>query len=251
MSTEREVGHPATVGEPIVRTGEDDALGSTSWISQPRISADGGSVGGLTVRAASICGRRHARHGASREDAFAIGRSADGAVACLDRRAPIDVPALCELLGAQMIAGGGRFIAADFDEQSLSTTLTVAWLAPDGRYTGFTIGDGEAFELAAAGFTPVADAQGGSFAETGALPHAYSEIDQFSGALAAGSALLLATDGLAVPLRAPEVSAHLARRWQQPPSVIEFLDDMSFERRGESDDRTGVCVWHLPVAPGA
>jgi Protein phosphatase 2C len=62
-----------------------------------------------------------------------------------------------------------------------------------------------------------------------------------------GTSLFLLTDGVRFPL---ELSASLreglGRRWLQPPPPIEFASHVSFNRRGEFDDRTVVGVWLRP-----
>ncbi|MEU4242401.1 PP2C family serine/threonine-protein phosphatase [Actinoplanes sp. NPDC026619] len=275
----RQVGQPLTVGEPIVRSPEDDALTVSSWTTQPRLSADGGALGPLTVRAASVSGRRHARQGASREDAYAICPASGGAVVavadgvghesarysavgaqiaaveacrlvaeCLDRNWAVDADDLCRVIGAAMIQRAGWFVPVEYEPRSLATTLTVVWVATDGRYAGFRIGDGEIFELTGAGLAPAGPSAGGAFTETSALPASWSAAETFAGRLPPESALVVVTDGLSVPMRSPDVAAHLSRRWHRVPTIVEFLDDVSFERRGESDDRTAVCVWFRPRA---
>ncbi|WP_433796353.1 protein phosphatase 2C domain-containing protein [Actinoplanes sp. CA-252034] len=271
---DRQVGRAFTVGEPILPSPEADALGVTSWTTQPRVCADGGSLGPLTVRAASAVGRRHARVGTSREDAYAITPAAGGVVvavadgvgsadarfsavgaqlavveacrlvsAALDNRWRIVADDLCRQIGTAMMDGAGRFVPEEFDHRSLSTTLTVAWVSTGGAFGGFRVGDGELFTLTAAGLQPAGPGGSGDFTETAALPGSWSVAEEFSGRLQPGSALVVVTDGLSVPMRSPEVADHFTHRWRDAPTVVEFLHDISFDRRGEADDRTAVCVW--------
>jgi hypothetical protein len=267
-----------TIGEPTRTATEDARLGSVSWTSQPQIHADGGSLGSLTLRGGSVCGRRHAARGQSREDAFAFGTAVDGTVviaagdgvgdesarfsamgsrtavveACrlvivaLDAAQPITSAVVCDLVSAQMRRHALHLLGYTPEDGTLSTTLIVAWVRPTGEYAGFMVGDGGVLQLDTEGFSPVAAPRGESFTETSALPGSYSTIEEFSGQLRPGSALLAATDGLYVPLGSREVAAYLARHWRQPPPPLVFVHQLSFDRRGEWDDRTGVCVWFAP-----
>lgn len=274
----RPARQPKTIGEPIHPSREDAPLRFSSWVTQPPVSADGGTLGTLTVRAASVNGRRHARGGESREDAFAIGQTSDGTVAVavadglgdhgarysavgaqvasmlscqlvcarLERRQAIDAEAVCAQLGSEMMKAAPRFIAEPCKPLELATTLITVWVSAEGAYRGFMIGDGGVFELAAGDLSAVTSPRGGPFGETEALPSAYSRVDRFSGRLEEESALVVATDGLSEPMRLPEVAQVLARAWERPPAILDFLYDMSFERRGESDDRTAASVWFAP-----
>ncbi|MEU7871803.1 protein phosphatase 2C domain-containing protein [Dactylosporangium sp. NPDC049140] len=268
---------PATVGAAVEPGRAADPLGNTAWTTQPRLSADGGSTGALTVRAASVIGRAHAAAGHTREDAFALGRAADGTAvmavadglgdpaahrsalgaqlaameACrlvrarLDGDAAIDAVALCAQVGAAVLAAAARIAGTSLPPRALSTTLTVAWVAQDGRYTGVTLGDGGAYVLGRRGLDRVSGEEDG-FDGTVALPGGHAAAAGFTGRLDPGAALLLATDGLAGPAAAPDVRHYLRRRWRRPPAIAEFLGDLSFHRRGETDDRTAAGVWFQP-----
>ena len=268
---------PKTLGAPILRPTADDRLGRGGLTSQPRLIADGGSTGPLTVRAASVCGRRHAQRGETREDAYAIDRTDDGAVimavadglgdpaarfatigarvasltavhiirAGLDHGQPIAPHAVAAQVAGTLVKESGRFIPRpeECTARSLATTLMAAWFMPDGRYSGFMVGDGAVFGIVAGQVSVVAAPRGKAYSATEALPHSYANVEQFTGQLAPGSALLLATDGLADPMQSPDVAEELGRSWKQPPTVLGFLVDMAFERKGEADDRTGACAW--------
>ncbi|HEY9367719.1 protein phosphatase 2C domain-containing protein, partial [Streptomyces sp.] len=61
-----------------------------------------------------------------------------------------------------------------------------------------------------------------------------------------GDTLLLASNGLADPLRGePALAAELAARWadEEPPGLAAFLADTQLRVKGYADDRTGVAVW--------
>ena len=279
---------PATIGEPIRRAEGDDKLGSSRWWTLPRISADGGSVGPLTVRAASVAGRQHARGGGSREDALAFRSTPDGVVviatadgvgdtaakysaigahiasvlSChlvhlwltkphpLNPIDPVDPVAACREIARWMPELAERYVEEHFVPTRFATTLTTSWIYPDGTYQGFKVGDGGVFELNRGELSQLSSRYGGSYGRTAALPAGYAQATEFAGRLPPGGCLLLATDGLAEPLGSPDVAAALAAAWRQPPSVLDFLTDLSFERRGESDDRTAVCVWFDPERAG-
>ena len=147
-----------------------------------------------------------------------------------------------------LVRESGRFISRpeECTARSLATTLMAAWFMPDGRYSGFMVGDGAVFGITAGQVSVVAAPRGKAYSATEALPDSYANVEQFTGQLAPGSALLLATDGLADPMQSPDVAEELGRSWKQPPTVLGFLVDMSFERKGEADDRTGACAWFAP-----
>ncbi|AJF67931.1 hypothetical protein SVTN_29705 [Streptomyces vietnamensis] len=62
----------------------------------------------------------------------------------------------------------------------------------------------------------------------------------------AGDTLLLASPGLAEPMRGePALARELAARWAgaEPPGLAAFLADTQLRVTGYADDRTGVAVW--------
>lgn len=277
--------NPKTLGAAIVRSAADDRLGSTRLATQPRIIADGGSTGPLTVRAASVCGRRHTQRGETREDAYALDRTGTGAIVMavadglgdpaarfaavgarvaamtaveligtgLERGQQIIPAQLAAHVADAMMSESGRLIPPSerYSAHSLATTLIAAWLMPDGRFSGFMVGDGAVFDIRGGHVSLIAAPRGKAYSGTEALPDSYVNVEEFAGHLVAGSALLLATDGLADPLQSADVAQELGQSWRQPPTILRFLIDMSFERKGEADDRTGVCAWFAPTNSGA
>jgi serine/threonine protein phosphatase PrpC len=266
---------PVTIGAPIHQALADDVLRSSSRDTQSRLSADGGTIGSLTVRAASMSGRRHASKGYGREDAFAflpliddglviavadgigdasarfaaVGAEVAARMSCyqvsrlVGAGNSIEPRAFCRKLASVMMTEAERFVGSDFDDRDLATTLITVWFTRSGSYHGLMVGDGAVFTLTAGRVSPVTPAPSGTFGRASALPSAYSQVEAFSGQLGRGSALLAATDGLSDPMRSGDVATAIGRTWQRPPTVLDFLYDLSFERRGEADDRTGVCVW--------
>ncbi|MBM2623212.1 protein phosphatase 2C domain-containing protein [Actinoplanes sp. LDG1-06] len=270
---------PVVLGEPITPAREDASLSVTSWTTQSQISADGGTHGPLTVRAASVCGRKHASHGGTREDSYALGRAQDCVVvtvadgvgsssarysavgariaaveACrlgmeaVDNNRGMDAADLCRGVSAAMSARAGSFVRGGWDEQSLATTLAMAWVCSDGSFTGLQVGDGRIYRLTEGGFEPNGSDPDGPYDRTDSLPGSENAVRKFSGRLRPGSALVVVTDGLSGAMASAEVSAHLTRCWAGVPTVAGFLHDVSFQRRGESDDRTAVGVWFKPTA---
>ncbi|MFJ9812857.1 protein phosphatase 2C domain-containing protein [Streptomyces sp. NPDC101158] len=92
----------------------------------------------------------------------------------------------------------------------------------------------------------VTDAPGRPFVEDPLPPPA--EPFRFRASVArAGDTLLLASPGLAAPLRGePALARELAARWAgaaEPPGLAAFLADTQLRVTGYADDRTGVAVW--------
>ncbi|MEV0000329.1 protein phosphatase 2C domain-containing protein [Streptomyces sp. NPDC050848] len=61
-----------------------------------------------------------------------------------------------------------------------------------------------------------------------------------------GDTLLLASNGLAEPIRSePALAKELAERWAsaEPPGLAAYLADTQLRVKGYADDRTGVAVW--------
>lgn len=90
----------------------------------------------------------------------------------------------------------------------------------------------------------VADAPGRPFVEDPLPP---AEPFRFRASVARpGDTLLLASHGLAEPMRGEPALAHeLAARWSaaEPPGLAAFLADTQLRVTGYADDRTGVAVW--------
>lgn len=139
---------------------------------------------------------------------------------------------------------------------ALATTLLVAVVhaGPEGDEGALRV------ELAAVGDSPALVLDGDCFSaavgEDGsgdglighavtALPRGASEVSGADCTLAAGSVLLLCTDGLALPLGdgRGEVGRALARELATPPDVLDFARLLDFSRSTYDDDRTLVAVW--------
>jgi hypothetical protein len=72
------------------------------------------------------------------------------------------------------------------------------------------------------------------------------QVTPVSGYLQPGEALVVVTDGIGDPMGtgAGEVGQFLAARWSRPPDLFAFATHAAFYRRGFTDDRTAVAVWH-------
>lgn len=71
-----------------------------------------------------------------------------------------------------------------------------------------------------------------------------------TGFLRPGEALVVVTDGIGDPLGmgTGAVGQFLAAHWSRPPDLFAFAAHAAFYRRGFTDDRTAVAVWHKPGA---
>ena len=92
------------------------------------------------------------------------------------------------------------------------------------------------------------DAQDGiATTRTSALPHHAQGYEHLLIPIPRGRAVFLLTDGVRIPLElSPSVREGLGRRWLTPPAPLDFASHVSFNRRGEFDDRTVVGIWLRP-----
>ena len=76
------------------------------------------------------------------------------------------------------------------------------------------------------------------------------QVAPFAGFLGPGAALVVVTDGIGDPMGTGtgEVGQFLAVHWSRPPDLLAFAAHAAFYRRGFTDDRTAVAVWHKPGA---
>jgi serine/threonine protein phosphatase PrpC len=137
---------------------------------------------------------------------------------------------------------------------TLATTLLVAAVAGPGedgeasRVQLAAVGDSPAYMLANRAFEPVVgepqDRDGLIGGGVEALPRA-QEPQSHACTLAPGSALLLCTDGVSLPLAdgSGEVGRTLARELANPPGIVDFAGLLDFSRATYDDDRTLVAIW--------
>lgn len=237
----------------------------------PAIAADHRSIGPLTIQAASIRGFIHGLL-EPRQDAYAISHTADlVAVAVADGIGSLQLSHFGAVAAAQaaaaaavtpadateIVAHAQAAIAAtaadrDVDPQCLGTTLALVVIpvkaASDGTRSGWilTIGDSPVLQLINHTWaTLAAESDDGPVNPVHAwLPDHPGDIAPVPFALPAGGALVVATDGFAVPLDGdPSLADHLADRWDHGPrsSLLQFVLDMSFDAHW--DDRTAVVIW--------
>ena len=74
------------------------------------------------------------------------------------------------------------------------------------------------------------------------------EVAPVTGFLPPGAALVVVTDGIGEPMGSGtgELGQFLAAHWSRPPDLFAFAAHAAFYRRGYTDDRTAVAVWHKP-----
>ncbi|MPZ80023.1 MAG: SpoIIE family protein phosphatase [Actinophytocola sp.] len=237
----------------------------------PDTVVEAGRVGALEVRAASTRGTSHRFDGVVRQDAvgvtelggrYVLAAVADGVGAAADahRGAQLAVRHALGYLawalpGAAAVDLGHALRAADRavredgpEPGSRSTTLTVALVelgSAQHRYQVARVGDSPAFLLADGAFRPLFDPRVGEIVDprTDSLPSPRRPAETAAGVLAAGQALVLASDGIGVPVQETEAGAYLATAWVEPPGPVAYLHQLQFDLRTFDDDRTAVVVW--------
>ncbi|MBV8990701.1 MAG: protein phosphatase 2C domain-containing protein [Solirubrobacterales bacterium] len=206
---------------------------------------------------------------AVRHAAAAVARQLDDGVDEL-RWEEVFKHAAWALVDEQRRADGGADAGVEAAAASLATTLVVAaitaapsetggdgngdpaedertprvQLAAVGDSPAFLLGDG-AFKAIAGGFDSPDALLGGGVQ---ALPRSTRPAYEDARMLEPGQALLLCTDGLALPLAggASEVGPIFARELSSPPDVLDFARLLDFSRSTYDDDRTLVAVWCQP-----
>ncbi len=270
------VGEPAPAIEPRLAAGEP---------YRPDTIADGGSAFGLTIRAASVRGLGKRYVGGPRQDDLCLAmhsatstliaavadgvsaaprsdlgaalavRYASAAVARQLDDGEIDWVSVFEQAAWALVSEGQRM---DLDPGALATTLLVAAVSVGaGAGAGSqevavqvaAVGDSPAFRLHRRTYDPVVDSPssddgliGGGVA---ALPRDGRDVLTGSCTLGPGDALLLCTDGVALPLAdgRGELASVLARELGTPPDVVDFARLVDFSRSTYDDDRTLIAVW--------
>ena len=269
---------PLTIGEPAPAIEPQLAAGEPY---RPDTIADGGSAFGLTIRAASVRGLHKRFVGGPRQDDLClrlhparstlIAAVADGvsaaprsdlgaalavryATAAAARQlddGEIDWPGVFEQAAWALVEEGRR---RDEDPGALATTLLVAAVSVGDQVAvqAAAVGDSPAFLLHGSDYDPIVGEAGRDDGLIGggvaALPHDARAVQACSGVVQPGSALLLCTDGVALPLDggAGELGSTFARELAKPPDVVDFARLLDFSRNTYDDDRTLIAVW----APG-
>lgn len=263
------IGEPAPVIEPRLAVGEP---------YRPDTIADGGSVFGLTVRAASVRGLQKRFVGGPRQDDLCLGvhaatgtliaavadgvsaaprsdlgaalavRYATAAVARQLDDGVIDWTNVFEQAAWALLSEEGRL---GEDAGSLATTLLVAAISAHDEVAVqvAAVGDSPAFRLWGRNYDLVVGAgpQDDELIGGGvlALPRDAGSPEVGACALGPGEALLLCTDGVALPLAGGEgaLGRTLARELGTPPDVVDFARLLDFSRSTYDDDRTLIAVW--------
>ncbi len=87
------------------------------------------------------------------------------------------------------------------------------------------------------------------------LPYSHGEATDTRKLLPSGAVVALMSDGVSDALTGiPGADNWFARQWARPPALPQFIQDISFEAKSFTDDRTAVVVWcdqPTPVAEGA
>jgi hypothetical protein len=270
---DRGVFRPRELGPPSLAAGVPWRLGGEAAV--PDTVLEAGRVGALEVRAASTRGSSHRFDGVARQDAvgatelaeqYVLVAVADGVGAAADahhgadlavRHAlgylawalpAADLPAV-DLVGALEAADRG-VRAAGPSPADRSTTLTVAVVeaGPARRYRIARVGDSPAFLLTDGAFLPLFDVPDTYVADpaTDCLPSPRGPAQRASGVLRAGQALVVASDGIGVPVADTQAGPYLAQAWAEPPGPVAYLHQLQFDLRSFDDDRTAVVVWGEP-----
>lgn len=268
---------PLTIGEPAPAIEPRLAVGDPY---RPDTIADGGTAFGLSVRAASVRGLQKRFVGGPRQDDLCLGlhaatgtliaavadgvsaaprsdlgaalavRYATAAVARQLDAGAIDWPNVFEQAAWALLSEEGRL---GEEAGSFATTLVVA--AVSVRDPGevsvqvASVGDSPAFRLRGRKYDVVVGTrpEDGELIGGGvlALPRDARSPEVGACALEPGDALLLCTDGVALPLAGGdgELGRTLARELAKPPDVVDFARLLDFSRSTYDDDRTLIAVW--------
>ncbi|MEV1244853.1 protein phosphatase 2C domain-containing protein [Nonomuraea sp. NPDC049750] len=248
----------------------------------PDTEIDGADLDGLVIRGASVRGDSHRYDGMPRQDAMLIrklGEShvlvavADGlgsrdmshlgaAEAC--RAAFEEFPASL-LDGYETRSDPVAYFTAVAESMTdlardegiaaaqMATTLTVAVIDIQARRGAhlcqiMRVGDSTAMQLHRGVWTSCFSEDNDqtlASSATYALPGDAARVEVTACVLTPGDMLLFCTDGLAKPMAGQAVREQLAAWWgeEAPPSLTEFLWQLSFRVKTHDDDRTAICVW--------
>lgn len=236
--------------------------------------ADGGDGPSWSLRAASVAGPSHRLAGRANEDAYAWAQAggalavavADGvgattgsaaaSAAAVSAATAVVAAVLEEMqeeeaeeplgedLGVDAVGAANQAVAA----VGGATTLVLAVLDAAGRGWAARVGDSTALVLVAGEWRELwpGPADDGAVATaTAALPSADPVVETAEVTVPEGGVLVLATDGLADPLRdgPTTVAPALAEALAEPPAPLSLALVADFSRQGCLDDRTLLAVW--------
>ncbi|MGA5757767.1 protein phosphatase 2C domain-containing protein [Nonomuraea bangladeshensis] len=251
----------------------------------PDTEIDGADLEGLIIRGASVRGDFHRYDGMPRQDAMLIKRLGESHVllAVADGLGSRDMShfgaaAACraafdELPGSLLnghetgSASAAAYFAAiaesladeateeGFAVEQVATTLTAAVMDLRPRRGArlcqiMRVGDSTAMQLQGGVWTSCFkedNDQTLASSATYALPGDAARVEVNTWILNPGDMLLFCTDGLSKPMAGQAVREQLAAWWGggEPPSLTEFLWQLSFRARTHDDDRTAICVWSV------
>ena len=263
-------------GRPSPAAQASWALRSAATAGAAAVRADGGDGAWWALRAASLSGTRHRLAGAGPEDAYGWAQAGEMLVVAVAdgvgsrpgaaAAASAAVAAALESAVAALDAGplGGAEPALDAAVRGANdaagrsgggaTTLVVAVLDPSGGARLRRVGDSSAFVLSGGEWRELWAGPGDDGpvqTATTALPADQPAARDAAAGLGPGDVLLVATDGVADPLRdgpttvAPGLAAALAA----PPEPLELARVVDFSRQGVHDDRTVVVLWSAGTDP--
>jgi serine/threonine protein phosphatase PrpC len=247
--------------------------------AQTGIAADAVTVGGLTVRAASVVGPGHrcqepAEH---RQDAYRLGRTgrfllvavADGmsdssrshlgagvAVAALVGRMRAELEKGMGLNAEEVFLDAARQMSGMAEQQGVTEndvrTAALAAVIPvepdpsGGRDIWLAwLADAGAWMRADTGWRHLGGEKkegldAGRLSEF--LPFHPDRTHSTTVRVEKGAVLALATDGVGDAFTG-RTGGWFAERWAEPPHVMSFVAEVGYEAKGQLDDRTAVVVW--------
>lgn len=273
-------------GSPYRSIGAAPRLARSADVAPPSVFAgsppghtyDGFAVGGLIVRCASHVGTSHMNDRKVRQDAYAVGQSADGQLA---------VMAIADGVGSQDWSSLGAHWASttavahavqQYDEdgshpdlvqavsavskalvelahhhpdvehpRSVSTTLVLASVTTDDTTVQIVrVGDSTAFAVKAEELIPLFSQEDNLGVGTAALP--VSGPPTIEGPttfrLDVSDCLLMTTDGIGdLLVHAKDVSRLFVEELRRPVSPVDFSSLVGLEKIQAHDDQTAIAAW--------
>jgi serine/threonine protein phosphatase PrpC len=274
VTSQPEAHRPAELGRPSAAATRSWPLRTDADGATAAYRADGGAAGPWRLRVASVVGVRHRLAGRPGQDAYGwlcdgstvLAAVADGlggvdgsrhaalaavSAALAAGRSARDGSAPWDGVCAAAVEEAGRAVAA----AGGATTLVVVAASSGGVCRLARVGDSAAMVLEGGEWHDVFLPPGGGDDEmvstaTPALPDTGDAVEEEEVVLAGGGVLVLASDGVADPIRdgpttvAPAYADSLA----EPPSPLALAGLLDFSRQGCHDDRTLLGLWW--PAPG-
>lgn len=267
---DRGVFRPRELGSPSRAAGAPWRLGGLATV--PDTVLEAGRVGELEVRAASTRGTSHRVDGVVRQDAvgvtelyeeYVLAAVADGVGAAADAHRGAELAVLHAIGHVASVLPGADLAAVDLSgalraadravraagpspaERSTTLTVAVVEAGPARRFQVARVGDSQAFLLTDGAFLPLFEERRGFLADarTDCLPSPRQPAQRTRGVLRRRQALVLASDGVGIPVQDTQAGVYLAQAWAEPPGPVAYLHQLQFDLRSFDDDRTAVVVW--------